>query len=71
MKTSKRKTYPIQFEWNARTPPRGYGRRVAARCWNEPFFYGDGAPATEPSVIVRRRDYNALLRKLRELSEDR
>jgi hypothetical protein len=62
---SKRKTYPIHFEWNARKPTRGYQRQPSTRCWNNPFWYGDGEPATEPSVIIRRRDYNALLRKAR------
>jgi len=66
---SKRKTYPIEFEWFARKPTRGYQRAPSTRCWNAPFWYGDGQMATEPSVILRRADYNAMRRELRELRE--
>lgn len=64
---SERKTYPIEFEWDAREPLRGKQRGVAQRCWNRFFWYGDGRPATEASVILRRRDYNAMRRELRKL----
>jgi hypothetical protein len=55
-------TFPIEFEWN---PPKGSKQLPAARCWNRHFWYGDGEPATEASVIVRRSDFNALVRAAR------
>lgn len=68
---SKRKTYPIEFEWNARVPARGKQKGVAQRCWNSFFWYGDGRVATEPSIIIRRSDYNAMRRELRKLRGSR
>ena len=62
---SKRKTYPIEFEWHCNIPDQ----TVAARCWNRFFWYGDGEPATEDSIIIRRSDYNAMRRELRELRQ--
>ena len=60
------KTFPIQFEWN---PPKRNGRELralpAGRCWNRPFWYGGGEPATEPSVIVRKSDFDRLLKDAR------
>lgn len=56
----------IQFEWNSTSEPtRGYPRLNAAKCWNNPFWYGDGSPATEPSVILRESDYKKLRRLAR------
>jgi hypothetical protein len=54
------KTFPIEFEWN---PPER--KTVAARCWNGHFWYGGGEPATEPSVIIRKSDFDKLLRDAR------
>lgn len=54
------KTFPIHFEWNA--PPKEKNDVVTARCWNSHFWYGDGTPATEPSVIVRKTDFDELMR---------
>lgn len=57
-------TFLIEFEWNA--PPKPKNDVVTARCWNHPFWYGDGTPATEPSVIVRKSDFDRLLRDARK-----
>lgn len=48
----------IAFEWKPMEPKK----RAAQCCWNRAFFYGDGSPATEPSVVIRYRDYVRLLR---------
>lgn len=64
---SRRKTYPIEFEWH----PEKDDLAISRRCWNKFFWYGDGTVATEASVIIRRSDYNALLRELRELRQGR
>lgn len=62
---SNRKTYPIEFEWDR--PASFEKKTVSARCWNSHFWYGDGRSATEASVIMRRSDYNAMRRELRQL----
>lgn len=50
----------IHFEWKAK------GKLAAARCWNNPFWYGgSGEQATEPSVILRDSDYRKLLNAAR------
>lgn len=49
----------IQFEWKAK------GKKAAARCWNTPWWHGDGTPATEPSVVLRDSDYRKLLKAAR------
>ena len=54
------KTHPIQFEWDNTS-----GCEILKRCWTKPFWYGDGEPATEPSVIVRKSDFDKLLKDAR------
>lgn len=49
----------IHFEWKAK------GKKAAGRCWNTPFWYGNGEPATEPSVVLRDSDYRKLLKDAR------
>ena len=58
------KTYPIQFEWDNTS-----GCVITKRCWNRPFWYGDGEPATEPSVIVRKSDFDRLLKDARRTNQ--
>ena len=64
---SKRKTYPIEFEWH----PIEKGLTISRRCWNQYFWYGNGEVATEASVIIRRSDYNAMRRELSEYRRKR
>ena len=54
------KTFPIHFEWDNTS-----GNPIRDRCWNNPFWYGDGQPATEPSVIVRKMDFDQLMKDAR------
>lgn len=66
---SRRKSYPIEFEWH---PPAWQDpHTISQRCWNNFFWYGDGTVATEASVIIRRSDYSAMCRELRELRAKR
>ena len=55
------KTESIYFEWSYKKPSRGYPRLAAARCWNKPFWYGDGSPATKPSKIVMASDLKKIM----------
>ena len=55
-------TVPIEFEWK----PLDKKKLPAARCWNGHFWYGDGESATERSVIVRRKDFDALVKIARK-----
>ena len=58
------KTCPIQFEWGNTS-----GCVITKRCWNKPFWYGDtGELATEPSIIVRKSDFDKLLKDARRAS---
>ncbi len=64
---------PIHFEWNAGKRPQSRQKKAnprlnASKCWNQGFWYGDGREATEPSVIMRRRDYLRLLKLARSAS---
>lgn len=57
--------YPVEFEWQPLDPSLS----ISQRCWNNFFWYGNGEVATERSVIIRRSDYNAMRRELRELRD--
>jgi hypothetical protein len=48
------KTVPIHYEWYSTEGTH------ASRCWNSPFWYGNGEAATEESVIMRKSDYELL-----------
>lgn len=49
----------LHFQWKARNREQS----VSSRCWSRPFWYGDGTPATEPSIVMRESDYRALLKR--------
>jgi hypothetical protein len=64
-------TAAIEFEWRANKGPQSRQKKAnprlnASLCWNQPFWYGDGSPATERSVIIRRRDFMRLMKLARE-----
>ena len=55
-------TFPIEFEWAPENPKR----LPKERCWNSHFWYDNSDHATEKSVIIRKSDFDKLLKDARK-----